>query len=132
MVFQTADWVILGFTATLAVTGLFRGFSGTLAFLAASFAAAAVSGLGWHYSESFMSAVWLRALATLVAALLAFGIVRALVRKIVNGLLAQPADAIFGFLCGLLAGALVVVVWAYGGYFLEYSTFATEVADYVR
>ena len=132
MELQVADYILLGFTVVVAVTGLFRGFSGTLAFLAASVAGAVTSAVCWRYSDAYMSAVWLRGLATLVAALLAFGLVRIIVRKLVNGLLAQPADAIFGFISGVLIGALVLVAWAYVGFFTEYSNLASMVAGYVR
>ena len=67
----------------------------------------------------------------LVALLVAFGIVRALVRRFVNGLLAQPADAIFGFLTGLVVVALLLAGWAFSGLYLEYSFLASEFARYV-
>ena len=69
--------------------------------------------------------------AVLVALLVAFGIVRALVRRFVNGLLAQPADAIFGFLTGLVVVALLLAGWAFSGLYLEYSFLASEFARYV-
>ena len=75
--------------------------------------------------------LWVRALAVLAGLLVVFGIVRALVRRFVNGLLAQPADAIFGFLAGVLLVALVAVGWAVSGLFLEYSYIASELARYV-
>ena len=42
MQFLPADYAICGLTVVLAVTGLFRGFSGTLAFVLATLAASAV------------------------------------------------------------------------------------------
>lgn len=126
-----ADYALGGLTIALAVLGLFRGLSGTLAFLAATLAASAVGTIGWRAAEPYLTVGWQRALAVFVAALLAFGLVRIVVRKFVNGLLAQPADAFFGFLVGLVTGALAVVVWAYIGYGLEYSALASEVARYV-
>ena len=127
-----ADYVLCGIAIVMAVTGLFRGFSGTLAFLLASAAAALTGSFGWSYSATFTAEIWMRAAGTLVAALLAFGIVRLIVRKLVGGLLAQPSDAIFGFAIGASFAALLVVAWAYSGMYLEYSNLAREVAVYVR
>jgi hypothetical protein len=87
--------------------------------------------LAWNFSEIYFEVLWARGLAVLLAVLFAFWIVRVLVRKLVNGLLAQPADSIFGFLSGLILGALLPVGWAFSGLFLEYSHLASEVARYV-
>ncbi len=127
-----ADYVLVGIAAVMAIIGLFRGFSGTIAFFAGVAALAISAALGWKYSAEFVDATWARALATLVVALLAFGVVRMIVRKLVNGLLAQPSDALFGFLLGALFGALVVVGWAASGMYLEYSNLATEAAKFLR
>ena len=70
----------------------------------------------------------MRGAATLVAALLAFGLVRLVVKRLVNGLLAQPSDALFGFAVGAGLGVLLLFAWAYSGFHLEYSNLATEVA----
>ena len=48
--------------------------------------------------------VWGRVVAVLALGLVVFGLVRLVVRKLVAGLLAQPADAIFGFLTGAVTG----------------------------
>ena len=130
--FQPADYVLCGLTLVMAVTGLFRGFSGTLAFGLALAAAVFAATFGWAYSASFTDVVWQRGAGVLVAALLAFGLVRLIVKKLVNGLLAQPSDAIFGFLIGAALGVLILVAWAYSGAYLEYSTLAKEVSAYVR
>ena len=130
--FQPADWAIVAFATVAAVTGLFRGFSGTLAFLLACVLAVLGGNFCWLVSVLYLSATWQRAGVVLVTSLFIFGLVRFLVRKLVNGLLAQPADAIFGFLTGLLVGVLIPVVWAWTGMYLEYSFLAEEVAAYVR
>ena len=127
-----ADYALLALMTVLAVLGLFRGFSGTLAFLVAAASAAASAALGWRLSAEWLDAVWMRAAAVLVGTLLVFGLVRLFVKKTVNGLLAQPSDAIFGFLVGLLSGGLVVAAWAFSGWALDYSNLASEVARYVR
>jgi len=127
-----ADYVLCGLTIVMAVTGLFRGFSGTLAFLLATLAAILVGMFGWSYSLSFTPVLWMRGAGTLVASLLAFGLVRLIVRKLVGGLLAQPSDAVFGFLIGASVGILLLLAWAHLGIYLEYSNLAREAAVYVR
>lgn len=126
-----ADYVLCGIAIVFAVTGLFRGFSGTLAFVLAVVSASGVGAFGWSYSAEYILAVWMRAAATLVASLLAFGLVRAIIKKVVNGLLAQPSDALFGMLVGALFGVLLTVAWAWSGLYLEYSTLAKLVAGYL-
>lgn len=130
--FHPADYVLCGLTLMMAVTGLFRGFSGTLAFALATAAAVLAGVFGWAYSASFTPVVWMRGAGTLVGALLTFGFVRMLVRKLVGGLLAQPSDALFGFLIGASFGVLLLLAWAHAGIYLDYSTLATEAAQYVR
>ena len=113
----------------MAALGLFRGVSGTLAFFVAAACAVATASFGWPFSESLTPVLWQRGAGTLVVTLLSFGIVRCIVRKLVNGLLAQPTDAILGCLLGAAMGALVIVGWAESGYHLEYSNLATRVAE---
>ena len=130
--FLPADYALCGLTVVMAVLGLFRGFSGTLAFVLAVLAAAFAGSFGWTYSASVTAVAWRRAAGTLVAALLVFGLVRLIVKRLVNGLLAQPSDALFGFLIGAALGVLLLAVWAYSGAYLEYSTLAKEASAYVR
>ncbi len=130
--FQIADYVLCGVTLALAVTGLFRGFSGTLAFLLASAAAACVASFGWVHLAGLTEATWMCVAGTLIATLLAFGLVRFVVTKLVHGLLAQPADAIFGFVAGAFVGALLVALWAYSGFHTEQSLLVREMQPYVR
>jgi len=127
-----ADYVLCGLTIVTAVTGLFRGFSGTLAFLLATLAAVLVGFFGWGYSASFTPVLWMRGAGTLVGVLLAFGFVRLIVRKLVGGLLAQPSDAFFGLLIGASVGVLLLLAWAHSGLYPEYSNLVREVAAYVR
>ena len=130
--FLPADYAVCGITVVMAVLGLFRGFSGTLGFVLGAVAAAFAASFGWAYSASVTDVAWQRGAGVLVATLLAFGLVRLIVKKLVNGLLAQPSDAIFGFLIGAALGVLILVAWAYSGAYLEYSTLAQEAAAYVR
>ena len=127
-----ADYALCGLTLVLAVTGLFRGFSGTLAFVLATASAVLAGMFGWAYSESFTPVVWMRVAGTLVGTLLVFGLVRMIVKKLVNGLLAQPSDALFGMVIGVLCGAVVLVAWAASGLCPEYSNLVKIVAPYVQ
>ena len=115
-----------------AVMGLLRGFSGTLASSAAGISPVLAWSLVWHLSAGWSNEVWLRGLETFLVVLLVFGLVRIIVKKLVNGLLSQPSDALFGMLTGAVFGLLILVAWAYSGFHLEYSNLATEVAAYVR
>ena len=126
-----ADYALCGITIVMAVLGLFRGFSGTLGFVLGVVAAAFAATVGWAYSASLADVMWQRGAGVLVVTLLAFGLVRLIVKKLVNGLLAQPSDAIFGCLIGAALGVLILVAWAYSGAYLEYSTLAGRVAGYL-
>lgn len=129
---QTADYVLCGLVVVMAVTGLFRGFSGTIAFALAAAASSATGSLCWAWSAGVTDAAWQRVAGTMVATLLSFGLVRLVVKKIVNGLLAQPSDAILGALVGAALGAAVVAAWAWSGIYPEYSALVRTVAAYVR
>lgn len=130
--FLPADYILCGLTIVMAVLGLFRGFSGTLGFILAALAAVLTATFGWTLSASFTEVAWQRAGGVLVATLLAFGLVRLIVKKLVNGLLAQPSDAIFGLLIGAAFGAAALFAWAHSGLYLEYSYLAKELSAYVR
>lgn len=121
-----ADYVLCGLAIVLCVTGLFRGFSGTLAFFAACAAAACTAAVAWPYTATLVEPTWQRGALALVATLLAFGVSRMIVKRCVNGLLAQPSDAIMGAIVGLVIGALIVAGWGFSGLGLEYSNLATE------
>ena len=126
-----ADYVLCALMLIASVLGMFRGFSGTLAFIVAFIAGGVAASFVWKYSLEFSGEVWIRSIATLVSSLLVFGIVRIVVKKLVNGLLAQPADALYGLLFGAGSGALVAVLWAWSGMFLEYSNIASAIAAYL-
>ena len=128
MSLQPADWVFCGLVAVLTVMGLFRGLSGALAFVAAGAASAASAAFGWPLFAHWFAAPWARAAAVFVSALLIFGLVRLVVKKAVNGLLAQPSDSFFGLAVGFLAGILILAAWAWSGFFVEYSSLATFAA----
>ena len=127
-----ADYALVAATAAMAIIGLFRGLSGTIAFVLASAVASFVGSFGWTWSASLTDVAWQRGCGVLVATLVAFGIVRACVKRLVHGLLAQPSDALFGMLAGAALGAVVVVAWAWSGLYLEYSRIVQEVSAHVR
>lgn len=132
MEFLPADYALGALAIAMAVLGLFRGFSGTLAFALACISAGIVFYFGWEYSISFTPVVWLRGAGVLVAGLLAFGLVRLLVKKLVGGLLAGPSDALFGFLIGLVLAVLVAAAWAYSGIRTDLSNVVMLLSGYVR
>ena len=108
-----ADYVVLVVTLAGAIFGLFGGFSGALAFLAGVGAASASVRFGWDALAARISTQWMLALAALAMALVAFGVARLIVKKTVNRLLAQPADAIFGALTAAVAAFGVSVAVLY-------------------
>lgn len=112
----TPDYAVLALTLGGAVIGLFIGFSGALAFLCGSVAAAAAGSFAFPLLADEVANPWARGLAVGVGMLLVFGVVRYLVRKFVHGLVAQPGDAIFGSLVSALTGAAcsLGVVWLVG------------------
>ena len=130
--FQPADYTLCAVAVIMAVTGLFRGFSGSLAFLVAVAASAAAAVFAWPHSGSLTDVMWMRVGGVLTLALLVFGITRVIVKKTVNGLLAQPTDAIFGMLVGAAGGSLLAFGWAWSGMFLEYSAIASMAAAMLR
>jgi len=110
----TADFVLVCVAAAGLIFGGFAGFSGALSFVVASASAMLAGRVLWPWSGTFFAQDWARALATLVAVLLTFGLVRALVRKIVGLALAQPADFIFGALVGATTAGALGVACAWG------------------
>lgn len=109
----TADYVIMSVSVIAGIAGLFIGFSGTMAFLAATVVSALAGKLAWAMSADYLATNWTRGLATVIASLLIFGLVRWGVRRIVNGLLRQPADSIFGFLVGAITGIVLSTIVVY-------------------
>ena len=115
MELQIADYVLVGLASALVVLGVFRGFSGTLAFFLSVAAASAAATFGWTLSADHISLVWLRVAAVSASALVVFGVVRILVVKFVHFLLSQPTDAILGAVAGAACFLFLVYVWTYIG-----------------
>lgn len=113
MTLAPPDYVILTLAAAGAVTGLFIGVSGALAFLAGTFAAFCMGRFGWACSSNYLESGLARALAVAIAMLLAFWIVRALVKRTVKVAVAQPGDAIFGSALAAVSGLALALaaVW---------------------
>lgn len=131
MVFLPADYALIAVTAVMAVLGLFRGLSGMIAFIAASVVSVFVATFGWNYTSLVSETLWVRAIADIVVTLLIFGVVRLIIQKVINGILAQPSDAIFGMLLGLSSGLLLALAWARSGIYLEYSNLVKEIAGVI-
>lgn len=113
MALESSDYVILGVSLAAAILGIFGGFSGALAFFAGVCAAVGALRFGWDFLAERIVTPWLLAVAALVVSLVAFGIVRLVVKKSVKNLLAQPADAIFGALTAAVAAFAATLAAAY-------------------
>ena len=113
MTLAPPDYLILALAAGGAVTGLFIGFSGALAFLAGTIVSSLVARMGWAVSASYVESTLGRGFAVSLAALVAFWVARALVRRTVRLALAQPGDSIFGVIAAAASGLAVGlgVVW---------------------
>ena len=113
MTLAPPDYVVLVLAAGGAVTGLFIGLSGAMAFFSGCLAASFAATFGWRLSESFLSSGLARGLAVALASLVVFWIVRAIVRKTVKVALAQPGDSILGALAAGISGFAVGIglVW---------------------
>lgn len=115
MELQIADYVLVGLASAMVVLGVFRGFSGTLAFFLSVAAASAAATFGWTLSAEYMALAWVRVAAVSAASLAVFGLVRILVAKTVHLLLAQPTDAILGAFAGAACFLVLVYAWTYVG-----------------
>ncbi len=104
---STTDYVLIASSLAMAIVGAFGGFSGALAFLLGSVAGGAAAKFSWDFACGAIENVPVGALVVVAAAIVAFGIVRAIVRKVVSGMLAQPGDAIFGFVTGAVTGLAI-------------------------
>ncbi len=94
------------------ILGLFRGASGIFSFVAATIISIAAGIIVWPYALSLSDQTSVRYLIVIVGSLVAFGFIRVVVKKVVNGLLSQPADSIFGFLTGAAASLMLLYVAA--------------------
>ncbi len=104
MTLAPPDYVILALAAGGAVTGLFIGVSGALAFLAGTVVAVFVGRFGWSLSADYLESGLARGLAVFVMTLLAFWIARMLVKRTVKVAMAQPGDAIYGAVLAAVSG----------------------------
>lgn len=130
MTFYPADYLIAAATLAAALAGLFIGFSGALGFLFALIVGTLAARTAWSFSVGGFEEGWARALTVLVVFIVVFGLVRWCVKKIVNGFLRQPADAVFGLLIAAFTGAALslaaVFAVEYTGFFDFPSTLLQE------
>lgn len=104
------DYILLAFSCFFVILGAIRGASGIFSFLVGIvFSCAAVIFL-WPTLESFVVQQPVRYLVACVGALLFFGGVRVIVRKVVNDILDQPADMIFGIVSGVVIAVLMFYI----------------------
>ena len=68
MTLAPPDYVVLALAAGGAVTGVFIGLSGALAFFSGSLAAAFAATFGWRFFASFVSSGLARGIAAALAA----------------------------------------------------------------
>ena len=108
-----SDYVILALAAGGALTGLFIGFSGALAFLAGAVGASFAARIGWPLSASYFESGLARGVAVALGTIVVFWLVRAVVGRTVKCALAQPGDAIFGAIAAAVSGlaAGLGLVW---------------------
>ncbi len=125
-----ADFVILAFALVIAITGLFRGISGTIGFILGASAGIGTIVFGWDMTQAYFDSLLVRVVVIGLIALLLFGLVRLVFTKFIHCLVAQPGDAIFGFFSGLLLGAALFAAWAWLGLGLEYSFIASAIKAY--
>lgn len=126
------DYCLIVIGVFFAIMGLFKGLSGNLAFLVSLLASSIVARPLWNYLSAVLESLPLRIVAILIVSLLFFGLVRLVVKKCINGLLAQPADAIFGFISGAAIGLLLALLWAWVGISCEYSLLVMMVNDFIK
>ena len=122
----TLDYVLLAAIGVLAIIGLFKGFSGWMGIFAGAVVSTVVGYLAFGYCMSAAAASpWVSgpcvriaaAVLDLLAALLAFCIVRILVKRFFSFLLSQPLDALVGLAGGVFLGMLLTVLLAGTAFF---------------
>lgn len=126
------DYVLLALSCFFVILGLFRGASGVFSFIAASVISFSTGVFTWESVCSLNVPTWAHFVITLVLGLVVFGIVRFMVKKLVNSLLAQPADSIFGLLLGFATSVLLVYVAAGLPLARENSVIAREASSYIK
>lgn len=132
MQFQGADYALCGAAALFVGLGLYRGFSGVFAFLVASVSTAFASVRIWPHVAALTDVAWLRIGLAVFAGVVVFGVVRIIVKKIVNGLLDQPVDAIAGLAIGVLCSGMLLLLAAHMPAVRECSSLARWAAAYVQ
>lgn len=126
------DYVLLALSCFFVILGLFRGASGVFSFIAASVISFSTGVFIWEPLCSLDVPSWAHFVIAIVLGLIVFGIVRLIVKKLVNSLLAQPADSIFGLLLGLATSVLLVYVAAGLPLARENSVIAREASSYIK
>jgi len=130
MALAPADYAVIASAAISALSGLFVGFSGAVAFLAGVAAATAAMRFGWHPLEARIGETWMLVAAAAAVALAAFGLARLVVKKFVKNILAQPGDAILGSLVAAVTGTCLSLFTLYGAKRLGAASFDSMLLDF--
>ncbi len=104
------DYIFLALSCFFMLLGVVRGASGIFAFLVGIVISAAAVIFFWPTLESVIAQQPVRYLVACVGALLFFGGVRVIVRKVLNDILDQPADMIFGLVSGVVIAILMFYI----------------------
>ncbi len=126
------DICFIALTVVSVLIGLLRGASGFLAFAAATAGASVAAIHCWSYTLRISEAAWIRVIVSLVLALLIFAILRAVVKKIVNGLLSQPSDSFFGIVIALLLSVAIVFFASKTDLAKEHSSIAVFASELLK
>ena len=126
------DYILVGITVFFAAVGLVRGVSGEFGSLCGWVAGAAAAKFGWSYFGSLITIKWALVGVTVFAALVAFGLVRVIVSKIVHKALSQPTDAILGLVLGVLKTAVIGFVLIYFEILVDSSRLLQEAELWIK
>ena len=104
------DYILLALSCFFVLLGVVRGASGIFSFLVGIIFSGAAVIFFWPTLESLIAQQPVRYLVACVGALLFFGGVRVIVRKVLNDILDQPADMIFGLAAGVVIAVLMFYI----------------------
>lgn len=102
--FYSADWMVVLIATAAAIGGMIIGVSGALAWLLATAVSCVAFRFCWGGYSALIAIFWVRVIVTAITLLLIFAAVRALVKKFIRVLVAQPGDAIFGAIISATVG----------------------------
>lgn len=104
------DYAVLALSCFFLILGICRGASGVFSFLCATVVSVSAGIFVWEPIGALGFARWVQLTVVVILGLLAFGVIRVVVKKLVNSLLAQPADCLFGLLLGVTVSILLFYI----------------------